>query len=48
MANGATHAANYRTADFVDTVKQATDGKGVDVIIDLVSVNQFFLCRFWD
>ncbi|KAJ7814063.1 quinone oxidoreductase [Mycena leptocephala] len=36
MANGATHAANYRTADFVDTVKQATDGKGVDVIIDLV------------
>ncbi|KAJ7364809.1 quinone oxidoreductase [Mycena albidolilacea] len=36
MNNGATHAANYRTADFVDTVKQATDGKGVDVIIDLV------------
>ncbi|KAJ7456748.1 quinone oxidoreductase [Mycena galericulata] len=36
MNNGATHAANYRTTDFVDTVKQATNGKGVDVIIDLV------------
>ncbi|KAF7364708.1 Quinone oxidoreductase PIG3 [Mycena venus] len=36
MDNGATHAVNYRTADFSDTVKQATDGKGVDVIIDLV------------
>jgi len=36
MGNGATHAANYRTADFVETVKQATNDKGVDVIIDLV------------
>ncbi|KAF7364700.1 Quinone oxidoreductase PIG3 [Mycena venus] len=36
MDNGATHAVNYRTADFSDTIKQATDGKGVDVIIDLV------------
>ncbi|KAF8215182.1 quinone oxidoreductase [Mycena galopus ATCC 62051] len=36
MNNGATHAANYRTDDFVDTVKKATDNKGVDVIIDLV------------
>ncbi|KAJ7769102.1 quinone oxidoreductase [Mycena maculata] len=36
MDNGATHAANYRTVNFVDTVKQATDGKGVEVIIDLV------------
>jgi len=36
MNNGATHAVNYKTANFVDTVKQATDGKGVDAIIDLV------------
>lgn len=36
MNNGATHAANYKTTNFVETVKQATDGKGVEVIIDLV------------
>ncbi|KAJ7490668.1 quinone oxidoreductase [Mycena latifolia] len=36
MANGATHAANYRTDDFSETIQQATNGKGVDVIIDLV------------
>ncbi|KAJ7214075.1 quinone oxidoreductase [Mycena pura] len=36
MTNGATHAANYRTTDFVEVVKQATGGKGVEVIIDLV------------
>ncbi|KAJ7133456.1 quinone oxidoreductase [Mycena epipterygia] len=36
MANGATHVANYRTADFSETAQQATNGKGVDVIIDLV------------
>jgi len=33
---GATRAINYREEDFVDTVKKATDGKGVDVILDMV------------
>lgn len=30
------HAINYRTEDFVDVVKRATDGRGVDVILDMV------------
>jgi len=29
-------AINYRDADFVEAVKDATDGKGVDVILDMV------------
>jgi NADPH2:quinone reductase len=33
---GATHAINYREEDFVDAVKKATNGKGVDVILDMV------------
>ncbi len=33
---GAERGINYRTEDFVDIVKQATDGKGVDVILDMV------------
>jgi NADPH:quinone reductase len=33
---GATHAINYRTADFVEGVKRATDGKGVAVVLDMV------------
>ena len=33
---GATRAINYREEDFVEVVKQATDGKGVDVILDMV------------
>jgi NADPH2:quinone reductase len=33
---GATRAINYREEDFVDVVKAATDGKGVDVILDMV------------
>jgi len=35
-ALGADHAIDYKTADFVEAVKQATDGKGVDVILDMV------------
>ncbi len=27
---------NYRTTDFLDFIKQATDGRGVDVILDIV------------
>ncbi|KAI0048217.1 quinone oxidoreductase putative [Auriscalpium vulgare] len=33
---GATHVANYKTENFVDIVKTATAGKGVDVIVDMV------------
>ncbi|HEV2563296.1 MAG TPA: NAD(P)H-quinone oxidoreductase [Rhizomicrobium sp.] len=33
---GATRAINYHEEDFVDVVKKATDGKGVDVILDMV------------
>ena len=34
---GADHAINYRTADFVEEVKRITDGRGVDVILDMVA-----------
>lgn len=33
---GATRAVNYRTEDFVAVVKEATGGRGVDVILDMV------------
>jgi len=33
---GANRAINYKTEDFVEVVKQATGGKGVDVILDMV------------
>jgi NADPH2:quinone reductase len=33
---GADVAINYNTEDFVAVVKQATDGRGVDVILDMV------------
>ncbi|GGE38802.1 NAD(P)H quinone oxidoreductase [Agaricicola taiwanensis] len=33
---GADHAVNYRTADFVAEVMAATEGKGADVILDMV------------
>ena len=33
---GATRAINYREEDFVDVTKQMTNGKGVDVILDMV------------
>jgi len=36
IENGATHVANYKTQDFASVVKEATGGKGVDVIIDFV------------
>jgi len=35
-ALGATRAINYRDEDFVDVVKQATGGTGVDVVLDMV------------
>jgi len=33
---GAERAINYRTEDFVAVVKEATGGKGVDVILDMI------------
>ena len=35
-ALGAEHAINYRSADFVTEVRARTDGRGVDVILDMV------------
>ncbi len=36
-ALGAEAAINYRTQDFVEIVKQRTQGRGVDVILDMVA-----------
>lgn len=36
ISNGATHVANYKTQDFAETVKSATNGRGVDFILDSV------------
>ena len=33
---GALHAINYRTQDFVGQVRELTEGKGVDVVLDMV------------
>ncbi|MEP6964929.1 MAG: NAD(P)H-quinone oxidoreductase [Polaromonas sp.] len=37
VALGAVHAINYRTGDFVEEVKKLTQGKGVNVILDMVA-----------
>jgi putative PIG3 family NAD(P)H quinone oxidoreductase len=34
---GAEHAINYREVDFVAAIKQATNGRGVDVVLDMVA-----------
>ena len=36
LALGADHAINYKTQDFKEEAKRLTDGKGVDVILDMV------------
>jgi len=38
---GAERAINYRTEDFVDAVKQFTDGRGVDLILDIMGAPYF-------
>jgi putative PIG3 family NAD(P)H quinone oxidoreductase len=38
---GAERAFNYRETDFVAAVKQATGGKGVDVVLDMVGGDYF-------
>lgn len=37
VALGADHAINYRTQDFVSEVARLTEGRGVDVILDMVA-----------
>ncbi|KQP19841.1 NAD(P)H-quinone oxidoreductase [Pseudorhodoferax sp. Leaf265] len=37
LALGADHAINYKTADFAEEAHRLTDGKGVDVILDMVA-----------
>ncbi|NNU42361.1 NAD(P)H-quinone oxidoreductase [Ramlibacter montanisoli] len=34
---GADHAINYKTQDFSEEAKKLTDGKGVDVVLDMVA-----------
>ena len=41
LEHGATHAINYRTEDFVARVKELTDGRGVDVVMDAVGKDTF-------
>ena len=36
MPGGATHVANYKTQDFSAEVKKVTEGRGVNVLIDVV------------
>jgi NADPH:quinone reductase len=38
---GADAAINYRTADFLAEVKRLTDGRGVDVVLDMVGAPYF-------
>jgi len=33
---GASHAINYREEDFVEVVRARTDGRGVDVVLDII------------
>lgn len=37
VALGADHAINYKTHDFADEAKRLTQGRGVDVILDMVA-----------
>jgi NADPH:quinone reductase-like Zn-dependent oxidoreductase len=39
LPSGATHTVNYKTQDFAAEAKKVTGGKGVDVIIDFVRVD---------
>ena len=37
LALGAHHAINYKTQDFVAEARRLTDGRGVDVVLDMVA-----------
>ena len=41
LPNGPTHAANYKTEDFSAVVKEVTDNRGADVVIDFVGQSHF-------
>ena len=41
LPNGPTHAANYKTEDFAAVVKEVTDNKGANVVIDFVGQSHF-------
>ena len=41
LPNGPTHAANYKTEDFAVVVKQVTENKGVDMVIDFIGQSHF-------
>jgi len=46
-ALGAVRAINYKTEDFVDVIQSATNGRGVDVVLDMVAgdyVNRELSC----
>ncbi len=36
LSLGADHAINYQSTDYVEAIKELTDGKGADVILDMV------------
>ncbi|MBD8649706.1 MULTISPECIES: NAD(P)H-quinone oxidoreductase [Rhizobium/Agrobacterium group] len=38
---GATKAINYKTEDFAEVIKAETDGKGVDVVLDMIGASYF-------
>nr|MDQ2804641.1 zinc-binding dehydrogenase [Pseudomonadota bacterium] len=38
---GADGAVNYKEADFAESVRQWTDGRGVDVVLDMVGASYF-------
>ncbi len=38
---GAERAINYRDEDFAEVIKQATDGSGVDLILDMIGADYF-------
>ena len=41
LPNGPTNAANYKTEDFAAVVKDITNGKGANVVIDFVGQSHF-------
>ena len=41
LDHGAAHCINYNAEDFVATVRELTDGKGVDVVMDSVGASTF-------
>lgn len=38
---GAAKAINYKTEDFAEVIKAETDGKGVDVVLDMIGASYF-------